>query len=111
MRRRHEAESGSANHQGALASLLRMLASSTADRAWCRHGLVVLYKARLSQEGMGTVLDRLVTMVEEELFETSWGSKRGDCAVLCFQKERLVGRSYKRFVRVLRRGNVLDITI
>lgn len=85
MRRRHEADSGSAKHRGVLEGLLRMLASSPTDRAWCRHGLIVLYKARLGQEGMGTVLDRLVTMAEEELFETSWGSKRGDCAVVCFQ--------------------------
>lgn len=54
-----------------------MLASSPSDRTWCRRGLVVLCKARLGQEGIGTLLHRLVTLEEEELFDSSWGSKEG----------------------------------
>lgn len=80
VRRRQEADAGTAK-RGMLTRLLRTLASSPADRAWCRHGLVVLCKARLGQEGVGTILDRLVTMAEEELFESSWGSKKGEKTV------------------------------
>eukprot|EP00752_Nemacystus_decipiens_P004600 g4199.t1 len=76
VRRREESDVGTAD-RGMLTRLLRTLASSPADRAWCRHGLVVLCKARLGQEGVGTILDRLVTMAEEELFESSWGSRKG----------------------------------
>ena len=77
MRRREEADAGIST-RGMPTRLLRTLASSPADRAWCRHGLVVLCKARLGQEGIGAILDRLVTMAEEELFESSWGSKEGE---------------------------------
>lgn len=62
----------------ALAGLRRMLDSSSVDRGWCRRGLVILGKSRLGQEGMGTILERLVTMAEEELFESAWGSMEGD---------------------------------
>lgn len=77
MGKREEADAGTAK-RGVLTSLLRTLASSPADRAWCRHGLVVLCKSRLGPEGVGTVLDRLVTLAEEELFESSWGLKQGE---------------------------------
>eukprot|EP00903_Cladosiphon_okamuranus_P006770 g6602.t1 len=58
--------------QRAQASLLQLLHTTAADRAWCRHGLVILCKTRLGQGAIGTVLDRLVTLEEEELFEKSW---------------------------------------
>lgn len=77
VRRREEADAGSAK-RGMLTTLLRTLASSPADRAWCRHGLVVLCKSRLGPDGVGTILDRLVTMADEELFESSWDSKNGE---------------------------------
>lgn len=58
--------------QRAQESLLHLLHTTPADRAWCRHGLVILCKTRLGQGAIGTVLDRLVTLEEEELFEKSW---------------------------------------
>ncbi|CAM9753486.1 unnamed protein product [Scytosiphon promiscuus] len=61
--------------QRAQDSLLQLLRTSPADRAWCRHGLVILCKARLGPGAVGTVLDRLVTMEEEALFEKSWAAE------------------------------------
>ncbi|CAM9226423.1 unnamed protein product, partial [Pylaiella littoralis] len=64
--------------QRAHESLLQLLRTTPADRAWCRHGLVILCKARLGQGAIGTVLDRLVTLEEEELFEKAWALEVGD---------------------------------
>lgn len=66
---------GGGGKQRAQDSLLQLLGTSTADRAWCRHGLVILCKARLGPGAVGTVLDRLVTMEEEELFEKAWAAE------------------------------------
>lgn len=86
VRRREEAGSGTAK-RSKLACLLKTLASSPADRAWCRYGLVVLCKSRLGQEGVGTILDRLVTMAVEELFESSWGLKNVEQMVSCVRTQ------------------------
>ena len=63
---------GGGAKQRALESLLQLLRTTPTDRAWCRHGLVILCKTRLGHGAIGTVLDRLVTLEEEELFEKSW---------------------------------------
>ncbi|CAN0435847.1 unnamed protein product, partial [Laminaria digitata] len=55
-----------------------LMDSSPAAKAWCRHGLsVVLCKARLGPLAVKAMLDRLVTMEEEELFERSWSANEG----------------------------------
>ena len=64
--------------QRAQESLLQLLHTTAADRAWCRHGLVILCKTRLGQGAIGTVLDRLVTLEEEELFEKAWAMEAED---------------------------------
>ena len=57
-----------------------LMDSSPAEKAWCRHGLsVVLCKARLGPQAVKAMLDRLVTMEEEELFERSWSANEGRC--------------------------------
>lgn len=66
---------GGGGKQRAQDSLLQLLGTTPAERAWCRHGLVILCKARLGPGAVGTVLDRLVTMEEEELFEKSWAAE------------------------------------
>lgn len=71
---------GGSAKQRAHESLLQLLKTTPADRAWCRHGLVILCKARLGHGAIGTVLDRLVTLEEEELFEKTWAMEAGDGA-------------------------------
>ena len=55
-----------------------LMDSGPAAKAWCRHGLsVVLCKARLGKLAVKAMLDRLVTIEEEELFERSWSANEG----------------------------------
>ncbi|CAM9232170.1 unnamed protein product [Ectocarpus fasciculatus] len=75
---RRGGQGGGGAKQRAQESLLQLLGTSSADRAWCRHGLVILCKARLGHGAVGTVLDRLVTLEEEELFEKSWAAEADD---------------------------------
>ncbi|CAM9964633.1 unnamed protein product [Ectocarpus sp. 12 AP-2014] len=75
---RRGGQGGGGAKQRALESLLQLLGTTSSDRAWCRHGLVILCKARLGHGAVGTVLDRLVTLEEEELFEKSWAAEADD---------------------------------
>ncbi|CAN0546408.1 unnamed protein product, partial [Ectocarpus sp. 8 AP-2014] len=75
---RRSGQGGGGVKQRAQESLLQLLGTTSSDRAWCRHGLVILCKARLGHGAVGTVLDRLVTLEEEELFEKSWAAEADD---------------------------------
>lgn len=77
--RRKEGEEGPSQQE---VELLQLLGSSREDRGWCRRALLaVLCKARLGQDGVGALMGRLVTMEEEQLFEQSWGERKGEPAV------------------------------